>query len=503
MLKNVGSNWIITIATIAATFVLLPFNQARLGMDGYGTWLLIVSLTGSLNLLMLGVPMASIRYFSGHAAAGRTEELNRAIASCVGLYLMMAAAALVVGTGLRFGFDAWYAHQIKPDQLPAAHAALWWIVVFIAIGFVARLPYAVMAAYNELWVRNVIAIGGLALRLGLNLTLMSWHASIVVLGVVQLTVLLAELLVALVMVGRRYPGVRFSLTGFSWPVVRGIFSFSAFVLVLQLGLQLSFQTDALVIGHAMGVAAVTIFASTNQLTLYLMEFVLAIAETVMPQSTRLWALGREEELRETFLKWSKVVMSMTVIAGIYLVVFGPSFLAWWLSPTFKAPAVGILSVLMAANLFFLPARGVALPTVMGMGKPALPTTVFLAAAVCNLGLSLWLVRSYGLTGVAIGTAIPNALFACVVVTHAARTIGLSMSRYLRYVLPKALIGGAVVLVLMYAVRDTFTAYGVIGLVAAGFCTVGCCAVVWALFVYRNDPFVDLLAALPRRARRSS
>jgi len=80
--KSVGSNWVVTVVTIAAVYFLTPFTIHKLGDDGYGTWNLINSITGYLGLLMLGVPMASVRYFAQHVATGDQRKLNGASGSC-------------------------------------------------------------------------------------------------------------------------------------------------------------------------------------------------------------------------------------------------------------------------------------------------------------------------------------------------------------------------------------------------------------------------------------
>ena len=47
MLRNVGSNWTVTLMMIAATYVVTPFTIHALGQDGYGTWTLITAMTAS------------------------------------------------------------------------------------------------------------------------------------------------------------------------------------------------------------------------------------------------------------------------------------------------------------------------------------------------------------------------------------------------------------------------------------------------------------------------
>src|SRR2546430_15503313 len=82
MFRHMGGSWIVSLATIGVTYFLLPFILHSLGEDGYGSWMLINSLTGYLALLVLGVPMASVRYFAEHVAEGDTRKLNQAIGSC-------------------------------------------------------------------------------------------------------------------------------------------------------------------------------------------------------------------------------------------------------------------------------------------------------------------------------------------------------------------------------------------------------------------------------------
>ena len=90
MLRNIGSNWVLTAVTIVATYFLTPFIIRTLGQDGYGTWTLITAMTGYMSLLALGVPMACVRYLAQHVTEGDTGRTNDVIGSCVGLYLMIA-----------------------------------------------------------------------------------------------------------------------------------------------------------------------------------------------------------------------------------------------------------------------------------------------------------------------------------------------------------------------------------------------------------------------------
>ena len=494
MFKNVGSNWVVTLMTVVAMYLLTPFTLHKLGDDGYGTWTLITSITGYMGLLVLGVPMASVRYFAQHVAEGDVRRLNEAIGSCTALYLLLGGIALVAGLGLYVFFTL--AYHIPAALHADARSAFGLMVLFVALGFIGLLPTGVLAAHDDFVPRNVIRFWGVLLRLGLTVGLLSLGASLTALALVQLACLVFDFALCWLLVRRRYPGTRMRLADFDWAAVRRIFSFSLFVLVLNAGVRLSFETDSLVIGAFQDVGSIPYFTVANSFLIYLMEFIIAIAAVVMPTATRLKTQGRTAELREVFLKWSKIALSLTMAAGLFLIVLGPRFIAWWIDPAFERPAGQVLQILMVSYLIFLPVRGVALPILMGLGKPGLPTIGFLVAGVLNLGLSILLVRPLGLAGVALGTAIPNVLFAALVFLRACRELETPVAEYLRYVFPRAALGALPVLGLLLWFKLGLEVRSLGGLAGAGVAMVVLFGVMWVFFVYRHDPYVDLRARLP-------
>jgi O-antigen/teichoic acid export membrane protein len=492
--KNVGSNWVVTVVTVVAFYFLTPFVLHALGEEAYGTWNLITSITGYLGLLVLGVPMASVRYFAEHVADGDVPKLNEAIGSCAALYLLLGGIALAVGFGLYALFTLYHI----PATLNAdAHRAFALMVLFVSLGFVGLLPEGVLAAHGAFVPRNAVRLAGVLLRLVLTIGLLSLKASLALLALVQLACLMFDFTFCWFLIRRRYPDTRARFRDFDWAVVRRIFSFSLYVLVLNAGARLSFETDSLVIGAFQEVGSIPYFTVANSILIYLMEFIIAIAAVVMPTATRLKTQGRGGELREIFLKWSKIALSLAVMAGLFLIVLGPRFIAWWIDPAFERPAGQVLQVLMISYLVFLPMRGVALPILMGLGKPGLPTLGFLGAGLLNLGLSILLVRPLGLVGVALGTAIPNVLFALLVFWQACRELDTPVAAYLRYVFPRAMLGSLPALALLLWFKVGLEVRSLAGIAGAGLAMMALCAVIAVWFVYRNDPYINLRAYLPQ------
>jgi len=498
VLRNVGSNWIVSIVTVVAVYFLTPYSIHKLGDDAYGTWNLINSITGYLGLLVLGVPMASVRYFAQHVARGEVSKLNEAIGSCTMLYLLLGGIALVIGVGLYAFFTLTY--HIPAGLHPDAHRAFFLMVLFVSVGFIALLPNGILAAHDDFVPRNIVRLWGVLLRLGLTIGLLALRASLTVLAVVQLACMAFDFALCWLLVRRRYPATRFRLADFDWATTRSIFAFSVYVLILNAGARLSFETDSMVIGGFMNVGSIPFFTVANSFIIYLMEFLVAIAAVVMPTATRLQTQGKTAELRAIFLKWSKIALSLTLAPGLFLIVLGPRFIAWWIDPTFESPSGRVLQILMVSYIMFLPMRGVALPILMGLGKAGVPTIGFLVTGGLNLVLSILLVRPLGLAGVALGTAIPNVLYAGMIFVHACRELDVSLVEFVRYVVPRALLGFWPILALLLWVKLGLDVRSLAELVGAGIATVLLFGVMWVFYVCRNDPHIDLQSWLLPRLR---
>jgi len=494
VLRNVGSNWVLIVLTVALSYVTTPFIVDTLGRDGYGTWTLVTAITGYISLVALGVPMALVRYLAQHISGKDWDKANQTIGTCAGLYLMLCAAAFVVGTGLGIAFMA---YDIPASYRGDAYVAFGLMVVYVSLSFVGLIPEGIMFANHDFVPRNLVRVGTLLLRFGLTIGVLSVHPSLSFLAAIQLIGLSFDYLVSWTIIRVRYPAIRLDLRLFNWATLRQVLSFSLFVLLMAAGGRLSFETDALVIGALIGVSAIPFYSIANSLVVYLMDFIIGIAAVVSPMTTALSTEQRVDELREMFLKWSKAALSVTIAAGLFLIVLGPRFIGWWISAEYEGPSGAVLQVLMASCFVFLPARGVALPVLMGLGKPRIPTIAFLAAGLLNLIMSALLARPFGLVGVAVGTAIPNVLFAILIVVLACRELNVTLVEYGRYVIPRAALGTLPTLGVLLWFKAGLNVTTVTGLVAAGIVMMVVFALTWILFVYRDDPYVDVRSPLAR------
>jgi len=453
LLKGIATSWTAAVLTIVFTYVLTPYTQRCLGQDNYGVWLLITSFTGYLSLLALGIPMTSVRHLAVRAGQDRAAELNSGITLFLGVNAALAALVMLTGAIALPLFQKLYPLPEPVQQ----QANLAFVLVLVQIGsaFLSILPSSVLQAHEKYVHAHSITILALLTRAVVNLVGLYLTSSILVMALTQLAGTLCEFLAGWIMVRRQVPWSRFRLGWPVWSEVRPVLSFSVYVLVLSLGIQLSFQTDALIIGRVLGVSSVPYYSVPNSLMVSVMGLILSIAAVVMPTATRLQTKGEHEQIRILLLKWTKVAFILILTVTLYLVVFGPAFLGRWMGPDYEQQSGGVLQILMLASLIFLPVRGVALPLLMGLGRPRTVTLSFLACAVANVILSLILIRPLGLVGEALGTALPNIAFAGIAVTLACRAAGLPLGSLFAYVAPGPLLASLPALAFLYVLQRNF------------------------------------------------
>ena len=520
MFKYIGSSWLLTIVQVVVMMQLTPFMlgvfNAEAAATGdvdavyggsYGLWLVIIALTGVLRLFIIGVPMASVRFLSQCIEQKDNDAYAKVLSTCIAMCLWLGGGAALVGGALYFFFDAKYLSgdavaSLGPDALRSARIAYLMVVVQLGAGFVGRLPYAVLAAHHDFYHRNAIQAGELVLRLVLTMLFLSMDADIIYLAVIQFISLSLEFLVAMIVVKRRHPHVRFTTASYDKARVRSIVSFSLFTMLLNVGAMLAFRIDALVLGSSsLSSMGVTIYDNGNKFFEYMISLVLGIGLVVMPFATRMKTRGDLTQLNGIFFKWSKVALSLALCIGLYLLVLGPEFLETWLEREYRTESGVVTQILVVSFFFFLPVRGVALPIMMGLGLPRIPALALLLMGALNLVLSLILVEPYGVYGVAIGTAVPNTLFAIFIVRLVCKELDVTVFSYLKYVVAKAAIGSVVPVAFLLWCKQGLKVEGWLEVVGAGVGMVTLFGLTWIFFVYRNDEHLDLRAEIASKLGR--
>jgi hypothetical protein len=183
--------------------------------------------------------------------------------------------------------------------------------------------------------RNLVRIAGILLRLGLTIGLLTLKASLVMLAAVQIACLAFDFSVTLFLIRRQYPEVRISLADFDFGMVRRIFFLQRVCAVADRGRTSELRDRRPGDWRADGRRLDPVLCGRQQSHRLCDGLRHSHRRGRLPMATKLATEGKSDELREMFLKWSKVALSLTLMVGLFLIVFGPTFIGWWIDPSYR------------------------------------------------------------------------------------------------------------------------------------------------------------------------
>jgi len=161
--------------------------------------------------------------------------------------------------------------------------------------------------------------------------------------------------------------------------------------------------DSLIIAGAIGLIAVTHYRVASQITRYYIEAIVSITGIIQPVLSRLHGAQDRKNLEKVFFFATKVSLCTSVFFCFGLIFWGKPFIDRWMGPNYEdafVPLV-ILSVAILFELCQYPSMSLLYATF----KQRVYVYLICAEGLINIGLSVILARSMGLSGVALGTLI--------------------------------------------------------------------------------------------------
>ena len=402
--RNVLLSWAAFAFNVVVSFFLSPFIVHTLGNAEYGVWVLLGSLVGYMGLLDLGVRSAVMRYIARHHARVEDEEAGRVASAGLAIFaatgLVAFTASIVIAVGLVHLFT------IPRDILLLARVVVVIGGLNVAVSLVSGVFGGAVTAMQRFDLDAVIGIVLGVVRLVALVAALSAGGGLLALALIQLGITALQGAAYFVLTGRLYPQLRYSFRGLDRGQLKKIFAFSIYSSLINLSGVLIFSVDSVVIGAYLPVATITFFAIAATLMDYTRSVISAISQTLTPRASALDGLGERKELERILVQAGAVSSLVALPITITFLIRGGAFIGLWMGPGYRAPSEPVL-IILAVALSLAAGRQVVGSTMIGVNRHRDLVPFYLAEGLVNLGLSIYWVRSLGLVGVALGTAIPN------------------------------------------------------------------------------------------------
>ncbi|HEX3969466.1 MAG TPA: polysaccharide biosynthesis C-terminal domain-containing protein [Edaphobacter sp.] len=406
---NVGMNWVSMAVNMVVPFFLMPFVVRHLGPVGYGVWILAVSTVSYLNLLDLGLRSAIIRFISKSATEGNVVEAQKTIGAALWFRLLIAAGVACLSIGLALLFP--HLFKVPYELQRASQITVLMCALGVAVTLLSGVFGGVLSGVNRFDVTSSITVVQTVVRaMGYVLILRSSYIGhseskgLVALAYWEFTVILLSGLLTWFAAMKIYPPCRIRITRPEFATLKMIWSYSFKTFIIIIAVQIVFYTDNIVVGAFLSVGAVTLYSIAGSLALYAGQVSTAMGSTFIPMASGMDATGQTKNLQRLLLRGSQAALGLMLPIGITLLLRGKTFIGLWMGPQYSETSGTILQILLISQ-FFTIANSTAGQIAYGVDKHKSVATSAAIEAVFNLSLSLILVKTIGLYGVAWGTSI--------------------------------------------------------------------------------------------------
>ena len=452
------------ILRMAVMFLMTPFMVSKLGMEGYGSWVVLTTAVSFLDLLDGGITLSGTRFLARTIGSKDEVAYVETAGTLSWLYRRIGWLSLIgtVVLVLCCGFF------VKDNQrLTEAREVLAVLGGSLALRFFLRIHLVVLKSHVRY---DLIVFSGLAklvLQTALIVALLMNGQGLLMLAMAQIASdVLDQVLV--VIFSKRTGTASFQVTP-SREKVREVLSYSSTIFLNTLGQFLRSRLDALVLSLTTGVLTVPVYnTGMRLLTLYGDLMNAMIGGPLLAGFCQVEGSSGLEVLRHKFLQSMRFSVPLAVLGAVGLFAYGPAFLLRWMGPDFvqSGTILRLLIGVFALWLMQLPATSM----LLALNRHQVVMKATLLAGVFNLVVSLLLAWKIGFYGVVVASLIEMALFYGLLVPYlAAGALNMPLRSYYQQALWRPLAGSLIPQALYAWATQTWLIpdYGRLALMATG------------------------------------
>ncbi|HXW08861.1 MAG TPA: oligosaccharide flippase family protein [Vicinamibacterales bacterium] len=464
---NVGGRYLTLTTELLLGMVMLPFNIRFLGAEDYGLWMLAASIVVYFPVLQLGYGGAMDRFVAHYRARKDAAAINEIASTLVLVFLAVGALAFLAVAVIAWHLGALFELEARMARTGGL------VLLLVASQYAVGLPFAVFGAivngFQRMFLNSAVGFGVALAVTAVNVGVLLAGGTLVQLIAATTATRLVGYALYRRNAYRVFPLLRIRPSLFRFARLREVTEFSLYVLMQDLANKTNYASDPIVIAAVLSTGAVAVWTVAQRLTDVVMRLANQLNEVLFPIVVDCDSAQREDRLRELLVQGTRLSLATVLPVAGALALLAEPVVVGWTGPDFVASArlVEILAVVVILRVTAWTSGTV----LQGAGHHRLLAISNLIAAAVNVGLSILLIRRFGLPGVALATAVPATVRAVTVtVPVACRRVGISIWRYAALAIWPALWPGLIVLAGLALVRhdatSLLTALG-LGAVAGG------------------------------------
>ena len=451
MALNVGARYATLAVELLLGLVMLPFNTRHLGASDYGLWMLAASIVAYFPIIDLGYGGALERFVAHYRARRDTEAINEISSTLLIMFAGMGVVALGIIAAIAWNLGPLF--DLDATQARTGGVIMLLVAAQFAVGFPFGVYGALVNGFQRTYLNSIVGIAVSVAVLIVNVAVVLWGGSLVeLIAALTLTRMLGFIVYRL-NAYRVFPPLRISPSLFRVTRLREMAHFSVYMLVQDVSSRVNYAFDPIVIAAFLTTGAVAVWTVAQRLADVVLQLTNQLNYVMFPVVVDCDTAQRDSRLRELLVQGTRISLATSLPVAGALIVLADPVITGWIGTEFRAaaPVLQLLALVVLVRV----GTATASTVLAGGGHLRLLSYSNLAAAGVNVALSVVLIRTHGLPGVAFATLLPVTIRACaVLIPVSCSRVGMPVKAFIMTAVWPAAWPAVPALALLIAVRDT-------------------------------------------------
>lgn len=429
--KRIALNTVTNVAgylsNIIIAFFITPFVIREVGDGVYGVWLVILAFVGYATMLEFGLQESLTKLVSRYEADGNPGKLNEIYAISMAFISLLCIVSTVAFV---FVFPHFLGRFIDTPEGIAVARTLLFIVAFDVVLTLNKFTYAGMIyGFQLYYVKNVVDLCLSIINPVMVFVLIGKGYGIYSLAASTLTISAFSVLCYFLVCKRHFREMAFSPRNLRWSTLQEIFGVGMKIFTSATIQRAARNAQPLIIAWYLPTVFNTIFSIPNRLVQYGTEMLYVLSTGYMPIFSELSAQGDSAGIRALYFRYTRYILIFYYPVLIGLLSFGYDFIRIWMGPKYAEEGKYVLYFL-TLSLFLSSTQPLLRRMLVGIGKLNVLVTFTTVITAVHLVVSIFMVKFYGISGMAATSLMTTVLGQLFWWKYAASHLEVSVTEYL-------------------------------------------------------------------------
>lgn len=412
---------------IVISLVYTPWMIHKIGVSDYGLYSLVGAFLGYF-MLDFGLSGTITRFIAKYRAEGKEEKVEGMLGLTAKVYFVLDAIIFFVLFVLYFFLTQIFGRGLTPEEIEKLKVLYCIAGTFSVLSFLFKPVSGAMMAY-EYFVENktidfFVRVGtvvfiAIMLLLGGNV----YHL-VFITGFVGFSAALLRYMVFL-----RKSKLKINWRYFEKAELIGLFSFSAWVLVVQLSQMFRLSLIPTILGICSNTTEISVFSVGRSLEGMVYTISAALNGLFLPLVSRMVQVGDRQGILKLMVRVGRIQLYIILLIFTGFCVFGESFIHLWVGETFHA-SYYVFIFLVFVNVVSLTLQ-IGMDLVYAENKIKQTAMRVLVSSLIGLILSIIVAPKYGALGCAAATGFALVLTQILYIGFYQKKMGLDMGAFFK------------------------------------------------------------------------